>query len=167
MIVGIILGVVAVLVIGGIVCVTMRSKRRQLNTEDLGPFHGTVIDRDHPAAKIMPFGSASRESPRYHNNPGSDMRIAIRRPDGGWDFADSGAPFTPQGVSELDVTPSPSSSRRYFPFSRRPVRNNELSKRELLRLSRTREPDLTDTSSVVGLPAYIPQSEGYLNQSKV
>lgn len=65
MIVGIILGVVAVLVIGGIIYVTMRLKRRQSNTEGLGPFHGTVIDRDHPAAKIMPFGSASRVSPRY------------------------------------------------------------------------------------------------------
>lgn len=95
------------------------------------------------------------------------MRIAIRRPDGGWDFADSGAPFTPQGVTELDVTPSPSSSRRYFPFSTRPARTKELSKRELLRLSRTREPDLeTDTASIVGLPPYYSQSGGYLDQSK-
>lgn len=39
------------------------------------------------------------------------MRIAIRRPDGAWHFTDSRTPFTPAGVSEIDVTPSPISSR--------------------------------------------------------
>ena len=35
------------------------------------------------------------------------MRIAIRRPDGAWHFADSRTPFTPVGVNELDVVPHP------------------------------------------------------------
>ena len=39
------------------------------------------------------------------------MRIAIRRPDGAWHFTDSRTPFTPAGVSEIDVTPSPVSTR--------------------------------------------------------
>ena len=45
------------------------------------------------------------------------MRIALRRPDGAWHFADSRTPFTPTGVSEIDVVPSPISTiaSRGFP----------------------------------------------------
>ena len=36
------------------------------------------------------------------------MRIAFRRPDGAWHFADSLTPFAPAGVNDIDVLPSPS-----------------------------------------------------------
>lgn len=42
------------------------------------------------------------------HTPGRDMRLAIRRPDGAWDFTDPSQPFTPTGVS--DICPSPMSS---------------------------------------------------------
>lgn len=38
------------------------------------------------------------------------MRIAFRRPDGAWHFADSRTPFTPAGVHEIDVLPSNTTS---------------------------------------------------------
>lgn len=38
------------------------------------------------------------------------MRIALRRPDGAWHFADSRTPFMPTGVNDIDVLPSPTSS---------------------------------------------------------
>jgi hypothetical protein len=47
------------------------------------------------------------------------MRIAIRRPDGAWDFSDPSEPFTPSGIS--DVQPSPASSTTSFmPITKRP-----------------------------------------------
>ena len=38
------------------------------------------------------------------------MRIAFRRPDGAWYFADSRTPFTPAGVTEIDILPSNTTS---------------------------------------------------------
>ncbi|KAG5644310.1 hypothetical protein DXG03_008728 [Asterophora parasitica] len=76
---------------------------------------GTRLDRSHPAARITPFGHPGGETPRFNHTPGSDMRIATRRADGAWDFADPRGPFTPTGVGELDVCPSPSSSTGMLP----------------------------------------------------
>lgn len=45
------------------------------------------------------------------------MRIAYRRPDGAWLFADSRTPFTPLGVSDLENTPVPAVSTKSSPFS--------------------------------------------------
>jgi hypothetical protein len=140
LIVVVILGIVAAFLIAYIVYITIRLKRRQTSGQDLGPYQGTAMTQDHPAANITPFGSVGPHSggnfPRFsaylltvfysllvaklfffvflcfsEHNPGEDMRIAIRRPDGAWHFTDSRTPFTPAGVSEIDVTPSPISTR--------------------------------------------------------
>ena len=40
------------------------------------------------------------------------MRIANRRPDGAWQFSDFRSSFSPRGISDLDLSPSSSSSFR-------------------------------------------------------
>ncbi|PPQ86484.1 hypothetical protein CVT24_010254 [Panaeolus cyanescens] len=52
-----------------------------------------------------PPTSKKQKSISTDHTPGSDMRIALRRPDGAWHFADSRTPFTPVGVGEIDVLP--------------------------------------------------------------
>lgn len=115
LIVVVILGILAAFLISYVIYITVRLKRRQTSGDDLGPYQGTAMNQDHPAANITPFGSIGPNSganfPRFKHNPGEDMRIAIRRPDGAWHFTDSRTPFTPAGVSEIDVAPSPISSR--------------------------------------------------------
>ncbi|KAG6834677.1 hypothetical protein H0H93_008086 [Arthromyces matolae] len=63
------------------------------------------LDFHHPATHISPYGSHVGEALRFQHTPGSDMRIATRRPDGAWQFSDPSSPFTPSGVSELDSSP--------------------------------------------------------------
>ena len=58
----VILGIVAAFLIAYIVYITMRVKRRQTNGEDLGPYQGTAMNQDHPAANITPFGSVGPHS---------------------------------------------------------------------------------------------------------
>lgn len=118
-----ILTIIGIVLIGVIVFITVRLRRGDTGTGDrrsmAGPFHGTSIwEREHPATRITPFDTQYK-SPTFNHIPGSDMRIAHRRPDGAWHFADSRTPFTPEGVSDLDNTPSPMSaaSSRVFPFS--------------------------------------------------
>ncbi|KAF8911685.1 hypothetical protein CPB84DRAFT_1762612 [Gymnopilus junonius] len=109
----IILGVVGAFLLYYIVHITLQVKRRQaMEAESTGPYQGTLIHSDdHPAAHITPFGSvAGGSGPRFKHKPGEDMRIALRRPDGAWHFTDSRTPFTPVGVNDLDVAPSPISS---------------------------------------------------------
>jgi len=57
----------------------------------------------HPAAQITPFGS-SPQAPVFKFEPGTNMRIAHRNCDGGWEFFDSGLP-------ENDKLPRPQSVR--------------------------------------------------------
>ncbi|KAH6885451.1 hypothetical protein BKA70DRAFT_1337531 [Coprinopsis sp. MPI-PUGE-AT-0042] len=109
-----ILTIIGIVLIGVIVFITLRLKRRDADRPDrrsmAGPFHGTSIwGREHPALRITPFDAPSN-SPSFNHKPGSDMRIAHRRPDGAWHFADSREPFTPIGVSDIENTP-------VFPFS--------------------------------------------------
>lgn len=47
------------------------------------------------------------------------MRIAVRRPDGAWQFTDPSTPFTPVGVSDLEAAPVSAASSQFFPFSSR------------------------------------------------
>ncbi len=125
---GAVLGIVGLVLLAGIVFITLRVRRRRAGDGEtvIGPFHGTaLLDKDHPAAKIVPFGTPGTEAHLFRtfvfsflqdarlsrvagHTPGRDMRIAIRRPDGAWDFTDSSQPFTPTGVS--DICPSPMSS---------------------------------------------------------
>ncbi|KAF9479099.1 hypothetical protein BDN70DRAFT_879166 [Pholiota conissans] len=125
----VVLVIVAAFLIAYVMYITVRLKRRQESGDILGPTQGTVInDQDHPAANITPFGAvgpnAGSRAPRFKHNPGEDMRIALRRPDGAWHFTDSRTPFTPLGIKEIDVVPSPVSSSVGF-FSSHPRLNPE------------------------------------------
>ncbi|KAF8627747.1 hypothetical protein AX17_006114 [Amanita inopinata Kibby_2008] len=74
-----------------------------------------AVDRSHIAAQITPYGSASNLTPQFNHTPGSDMRIAIRRPDGAWEFAHPGSPFNPAGVREIEVPPPSAGTMSSFP----------------------------------------------------
>jgi len=58
----------------------------------------------HPAAQITPFGSSPRAPVFTFTEPGTNMRIAHRNSQGGWEFFDS-------GLSENDKLPRPQSVR--------------------------------------------------------
>ena len=62
LIVVVILGIVAAFLIAYIVYITIRLKRRQTSGQDLGPYQGTAMTQDHPAANITPFGSVGPHS---------------------------------------------------------------------------------------------------------
>jgi len=62
LIVVVILGIVATFLIAYIVYITIRLKRRQTSGQDLGPYQGTAMTQDHPAANITPFGSVGPHS---------------------------------------------------------------------------------------------------------
>jgi len=115
--------------IGFIIYMTVRLKRRRPD-EASGPYKGTLVHHEHPAAQITPFGGggpySGRNTPQFKYTPGEDMRIAFRRPDGAWHFADSRTPFTPTGVNDIDVLPSPlSSSASLFSFNTKMSSNKE------------------------------------------
>jgi len=116
-VVGIVLGIIGIILVTAIIFVTIRMKRRGSVDDIEGSRIGRKLDRSHPAAKVTPFGSSGGETPRYNHTPGADMRIAVRRPDGAWHFSDPRAPFTPSGVSDLDVLPSPASYTSTLPPS--------------------------------------------------
>ncbi|GLB38004.1 hypothetical protein LshimejAT787_0410550 [Lyophyllum shimeji] len=127
--VGVVLGVIGAFLVVGVVYATWRMKRRRssngASTESLvGPPKGTSLEQSHPAARITPFGSPGGETPRFKHTPGSDMRIAMRGADGAWHFADPRTRFSPSGVSEIDVLPSPLSSRSTMTLPS-PVRTKE------------------------------------------
>ncbi|KXN82439.1 hypothetical protein AN958_02558 [Leucoagaricus sp. SymC.cos] len=114
-VVGCVLGIVGLILLVGILILTLRVRRRQKSARNsvMQPFHGSaVLDKRHPAARIVPFGTPGAEGHYYRHTPGKDMRIAIRRPDGAWDFTDPNQPFTPNGVT--DIVPSPVSSTATF-----------------------------------------------------
>lgn len=117
-IVGVVLGIVGCLLIAGVVYATLRVKRKRSAPGDPDSFisssTGTKLDRTHPAARITPFGAPGGETPRFKHTPGLGMRVAVRRPDGAWDFTDPQRPFTPSGLTEIDAVPSPSSSVKPF-----------------------------------------------------
>jgi len=124
LITAVILSVFAVLVIGGILWFTLRSKRTRAGNFEEGRakgddvessmWWGVGVDKNHPAARITPFSRARVRAggPQFGHTPGSNMRIAIRRPDGAWSFSDPRAPFTPSIISDIDAL---SPSRSYSP----------------------------------------------------
>ncbi|KAK7023046.1 hypothetical protein R3P38DRAFT_2957225 [Favolaschia claudopus] len=58
---------------------------------------GETVSRTHPSALMISDGKGS---PRFVHTPGTNMRIATRRPDGAWEFADPRAPFTPALIAD-------------------------------------------------------------------
>lgn len=166
-IVGVVLGVAAALLIAGVIYTTLRMKRRRSTTTNVdgsesfvSPPLGTSVDHYHPAARITPFGSPGGETPRFKHTPGADMRIAMRRPDGAWHFADPRSPFTPSGVSEIDVLPSPSSSTGMLPPRVR-MKEHEAKASRDLRYGYDYDIDLNPPP-----PAYGYDSGGYLPHTK-
>ncbi|EPS94947.1 hypothetical protein FOMPIDRAFT_1025999 [Fomitopsis schrenkii] len=59
----------------------------------------TLLDPSHPACHVTPFGS-SGETVRFVHEPGTNMRVAYRRDDGGWEFSDA----SPAELTTFDLT---------------------------------------------------------------
>lgn len=158
----VVLGIVGMALVGGIIFFTVRHKKRRPD-EASGPFKGTLVHRDHPAAWITPFGGggphSGRTIPQFTHTPGEDMRIAFRRPDGAWHFADSRTPFTPAGVKDIEVVPSAmSSSASLFSLNVRTPSNKEREARAARDLSEGYDSELgfAISPTVSPPPAYIP-----------
>ncbi|KAJ6602221.1 hypothetical protein B0H10DRAFT_663399 [Mycena sp. CBHHK59/15] len=67
---------------------------------------GETVSRTHPAA-LMITPAEGKGTPRFVHTPGTNMRIATRRADGAWEFADPRAPFTPAIIADAaDAPPS-------------------------------------------------------------
>jgi len=89
------------------------------------------------------------------------MRIAFRRPDGAWHFADSRTPFTPLGVNDIEVLPSPtSSSASLFYFNAKIPSNKEREAKTARDLYKGHNPefDFEISSIVPPPPAYHRES---------
>ncbi|CCM06041.1 uncharacterized protein FIBRA_08287 [Fibroporia radiculosa] len=48
----------------------------------------TALDLSHPACRVTPFGSPSGDTSYFVHEPGVNMRVAHRLPDGGWEFSE-------------------------------------------------------------------------------
>lgn len=86
---------------------------------------GETVSRTHPAA-LMITPAEGKGTPRFSeyslqpvltsclcllvHTPGTNMRIATRRADGAWDFADPRAPFTPAIIPPDAALPTSRSS---------------------------------------------------------
>jgi len=164
-IVGIILGVVGVILFAGVIYATLRLKRRRSPTagSDSESFvsssTGARLDQYHPAARITPFGTPGGETPRFKHTPGSGMRVAIRRPDGAWEFEDPRRAYTPSSRSDLEFLPSPSSSLGTLPPKVRSKEHEFKSSRDL-RYDYDRDYDI-DIDISPPPPAYGYDSGGY------
>ncbi|KAJ7675920.1 hypothetical protein DFH06DRAFT_1318060 [Mycena polygramma] len=116
--------VVIVLVLLGLIMLLTFHFRRQ-NKRKLGATQarkgrevqaGEVVSRAHPAA-LMITPENGKGTPRFVHTPGTNMRIATRRSDGAWEFADPRAPFAPAIIadaSDAAHTQSRSSSPANF-----------------------------------------------------
>jgi hypothetical protein len=54
----IVLSFMAAILVAYVIYITLRTRRRQLHSEQTGPYQGTVLQGDHPAAEIAPFGDS-------------------------------------------------------------------------------------------------------------
>jgi len=131
-----------------------------MHSEQTGPYQGTVIQPDHPAAEIAPFGNpqSGATGPRFKHIPGEDMRIAVRRPDGAWHFADSQTPFEPSGVKDLDNVPAlkPSSASIFSTSSDGRIPSKKADEVKMENLRRRHDPylDFDLSPTVPAPPAY-------------
>jgi len=94
----------------------LRARNRGKASSNRGPssmlspmtpsFGMRFVPPSHPASHITPFGSTPQR-PIFNHKPGSNMRIAHRREDGGWDFSQPGfdsatLPRTPESAYSAD-----------------------------------------------------------------
>lgn len=63
LIVLVVLGILGLALVIFTIYITVRLKKRRLD-EASGPYEGTMVDREHPAAQITPFGAAGPYSGR-------------------------------------------------------------------------------------------------------
>ncbi|KAF7299466.1 hypothetical protein MIND_00896600 [Mycena indigotica] len=89
--------------------------RRRQNKKQKGPEvqAGEIVARTHPAA-LMITSADGKGNPRFVHTPGTNMRTAMRKADGSWEFSDSRSPFTPTIIAEPE-RPSSSYSRSPSP----------------------------------------------------
>ncbi|TFK68470.1 hypothetical protein BDN72DRAFT_841758 [Pluteus cervinus] len=146
-VIGAVLGVIGGILIVCIVIYTIRLKRNQKNGEGQSS-HGTIVDRAHLASRITPFGSNQNRGPTFEHTPGQDMRVAVRRADGGWDFEHPQTPLTAHFSG-------PSSSAR-----RQKEQEAKISKEQ----GKDRDYSLDkDPFDVLPPPAYGQEPGGYIN----
>ncbi|KDQ56444.1 hypothetical protein JAAARDRAFT_311867 [Jaapia argillacea MUCL 33604] len=111
---GVTLGILGFFMIVGIVVFALRLRKKGAKQEDPQnpnwppryPRH-TMVASQHPANQITPYGSPVAETPRYSHHPGENMRIAQRRPDGGWDFIDPHGPLQIPNTQDHEPLPTP------------------------------------------------------------
>ncbi|KAJ7630289.1 hypothetical protein FB45DRAFT_915087 [Roridomyces roridus] len=90
----------------------LRRRNKQRSRKGAQVRAGETVSRTHPAA-LMITPAEGNGTPRFVHTPGTNMRIANRRADGGWEFSDPRAPFTPSIVEARDRSPP----RAYSPYS--------------------------------------------------
>lgn len=130
--VGIIFGILAVILLVGMTWWLLRRRKLQREVKEAqitSRRPKTVVDPNHLAFRVSPFASPG-DAPRFGDyishkvlclpcielvyvvighNPGENMRVAHRRPDGGWEFTD----MEPSSLSPFDPAPlSPALSSR-------------------------------------------------------
>lgn len=94
------------------------------------------------------------------------MRIAFRRPDGAWHFADSRTPFTPEGVNDIDVLPSlPSASTSVDSFNFKIPSNKEREVKAARNLSKRYDSDYGFSTKTTTVPPPAYQCESYSDHS--
>ncbi|PCH35510.1 hypothetical protein WOLCODRAFT_27946 [Wolfiporia cocos MD-104 SS10] len=131
----------------------------------------TFVDPTHIACHVTPFSpNSGEETPRFVHQPGTNMRVAHRREDGGWEFHD----LTPDTMSTLDFAPPRTSfsARSTLSFS-----SNYLSSKEKMKLQpgelTTRgyvehaPADLYVDGEDVPPPAYCPSDPGHGSDAHV
>jgi len=131
-ILAVILGLVGGLCVLSLIIISNRTKCKKPSphtadeaiTEPPSTPRGRTISASHPAARITPFGSRQHPqfraslflhtllmSPTYplpvEHTPGSDMRVAVRLPDGSWDFTEPGQNLG-LNASKVDLIAAPS-----------------------------------------------------------
>lgn len=148
------LALLSVLLLGGIFAFTWRMRQRaKAGLEGFHNLdaHATVVGPRHLASRVTPFGT------RDAHQPGRNMRVATRRPDGAWDFTVPATPINPfQGVDE----PEPEPAARP-----RPSKASQASRPKLPKLG-SGTGYLDPDGVTLPPPAYSPTDESVLSTRK-
>ncbi|KAJ7465118.1 hypothetical protein FB451DRAFT_1402838 [Mycena latifolia] len=111
----IVISVVAVLLLASLMLLTFHFRRQNKKKISAAQARkgreiqaGETVSRTHPAA-LMITPAEGKGTPRFVHTPGTNMRIASRRSDGAWEFADPRAPFTPAIIADAADAALPAS----------------------------------------------------------